>query len=205
MRDIECVGTLAASATHDLQNALAVIRESAGLMQDILHLAGDALPRGERMKALLATISDQVARGGELALCLNSLAHAWEEENGDLGRVIDEFVVLAARGGRMRGVTLEAGEHAAVRSPLTGISLRRALLNTVSACADAGQGYRLRLTATRFNSEAGVLFELVCADDDGLPQSTLQAIETRPVQLLGPVGNTVRFFLPCSDVNTPAP
>ena len=35
MTDSQCMGRLLASATHDMRNVLAVIRESAGLAQDI--------------------------------------------------------------------------------------------------------------------------------------------------------------------------
>ena len=42
MTDSQCMGRLLASATHDMRNVLAVIRESAGLAQDMVQLAAGA-------------------------------------------------------------------------------------------------------------------------------------------------------------------
>ena len=42
MTDSQCMGRLLASATHDMRNVLAVIRESAGLAQDMVQLAAEA-------------------------------------------------------------------------------------------------------------------------------------------------------------------
>lgn len=74
MRENACVGCLTASASHELQNALAVIRESAGLMQDLIALGGENIPRRERIVELLSLIQQQVARGGELA---GGAQHPW--------------------------------------------------------------------------------------------------------------------------------
>ena len=42
MTDSQCMGRLLASATHDMRNVLAAIRESAGLAQDMVQLAAGA-------------------------------------------------------------------------------------------------------------------------------------------------------------------
>ena len=39
MKDVQCMGRLLASATHDMRNVLAVIRESAGLAADMISLS----------------------------------------------------------------------------------------------------------------------------------------------------------------------
>jgi hypothetical protein len=137
----ECVGRLAASATHELQNALAVIRESAGLMQDLVSLCGEGLPHRDRLCTMLALIQEQVARGGDLAWNLNRLAHAWEEDGEaprDLGAVLEEFVALARRGCAMRGVELSQGDGPAVRVSAPGLALRANLLRAVRCCLGEG-------------------------------------------------------------------
>ena len=40
MNESQCMARLLASAVHDMRNVLAVIRESAGLAQDLATLAG---------------------------------------------------------------------------------------------------------------------------------------------------------------------
>ncbi|WMW64037.1 sensor histidine kinase [Nitratidesulfovibrio liaohensis] len=137
----ECVGRLAASATHELQNALAVIRESAGLMQDLVSLCGEGLPHRDRLCTMLSLIQEQVARGGDLAWNLNRLAHAWEEDGEaarDLGAVLEEFVALARRGCAMRGVELSQGDGPAVRVNAPGLPLRASLLRAVRCCPGEG-------------------------------------------------------------------
>lgn len=137
----ECVGHLAASATHELQNALAVIRESAGLMQDLVSLCGEGLPHRDRLCTMLSLIQEQVARGGDLAWNLNRLAHAWEEGGEaarDLGAVLEEFVALARRGCAMRGVELSQGDGPAVRVNAPGLALRASLLRAVRCCLGEG-------------------------------------------------------------------
>ncbi|WP_223380809.1 sensor histidine kinase [Nitratidesulfovibrio sp. SRB-5] len=137
----ECVGRLAASATHELQNALAVIRESAGLMQDLVSLCGEGLPHRDRLCTMLSLIQEQVARGGDLAWNLNRLAHAWEEDGEgprDLGAVLEEFVALARRGCAMRGVELSQGDGPAVRVNAPGLPLRASLLRAVRCCLGEG-------------------------------------------------------------------
>ena len=46
MTDSQCMGRLLASATHDMRNVLAVIRESAGLAQDLslIHISEPTRP-----------------------------------------------------------------------------------------------------------------------------------------------------------------
>ena len=48
MTNEECMGRLVVSATHDLRNALAVIRESAGLPEDMLRIQGAETPQAQR-------------------------------------------------------------------------------------------------------------------------------------------------------------
>ena len=62
MNTSQCTARLLASAVHDMRNVLAVIRESAGLAQDLAALAdssaartaGGALAGKQRLEAALA-------------------------------------------------------------------------------------------------------------------------------------------------------
>lgn len=74
-------GKLTASATHEFQNVLAIIKESAGLMEDVLAFTpmenADILE--ERLGMPLSTVKKQVARGVELVSCLNGFAHTTDQ------------------------------------------------------------------------------------------------------------------------------
>lgn len=72
MNDSQCMARLLASGVHDMRNVLAVIRESAGLAQDMAALAGAALPRGERLLAALTEVQSQILQGAALPRAWNS-------------------------------------------------------------------------------------------------------------------------------------
>lgn len=78
MRDAMFMGQLTASATHEMQNILATIRESSGLMEDLLALGGEGFAHAERFKKGLGVLSEQVERGMALSEQLNYCAHAPE-------------------------------------------------------------------------------------------------------------------------------
>ena len=70
-------GQVCASCTHEMQNVLAIIRESSGLLEDLFAFAG---PKDwahlEKFNRSLQGIQNQVSRGVELMKRLNRFAHA---------------------------------------------------------------------------------------------------------------------------------
>ena len=105
MTDSQCMGRLLASATHDMRNVLAVIRESAGLAQDMVQLAAGAdKPADPRVIKALKEAQQQILRGAALAECMEYLAQVSHSENEnapcDLARVAGTFCLMAARRAR---------------------------------------------------------------------------------------------------------
>lgn len=104
MREALFMGRLTAAATHDLQNVLATIRESSGLMEDLLAMGAENFPHAERFQKGLKVLSEQVERGMNLAEELNYCAHAPEavatgaEINEAMRSLIGLSRRLAARG-----------------------------------------------------------------------------------------------------------
>jgi signal transduction histidine kinase len=77
LREEAFFGKITAAMTHELKNVLAIIGESAGLMEDLLSLmANEDFPRRERFLKILGNIRDQVRRGTELTTHLNRFAHS---------------------------------------------------------------------------------------------------------------------------------
>ena len=112
MNDSQCMARLLASAVHDMRNVLAVIRESAGLAQDMAALAGDALPRGERLLAALSEVQNQILQGAALAEGMEFMSQAGGAENEnagpcDLARVCRVFCRMAARQARAAAIREE--------------------------------------------------------------------------------------------------
>lgn len=128
MRDAQFMGRLTASATHDLQNVLATIRESSGLMEDLLAMGAENFPHLERFKKGLAVLSQQVERGMELSEQLNFCAHAQEVSpaGAELNEAMSSLVGLTRRQaarGRVK-LTLTPG-RSGLRTGLRGLDAMR--------------------------------------------------------------------------------
>ncbi|MFH0960688.1 MAG: hypothetical protein V1897_18530 [Pseudomonadota bacterium] len=107
MKETLFMGKVTSSMTHEIKNVLAIIRESAGLAQDLLVSAQDtAFPHKERFSKIMDKIDKQVERGAEIVSTLNSFAHLPDHEvrNEDLNSVIDQMLLLSGKLSRTNGV-----------------------------------------------------------------------------------------------------
>jgi len=74
------IGKITAGATHELMNVFATIRETSGLMADLLALERDThFPHREKFGKILIIIQEQVNRGMEISGRLNKFAHSMDE------------------------------------------------------------------------------------------------------------------------------
>lgn len=110
--EIRFMGRITAGITHEMRNVLAVIRESAGLIQDLMEKCQD-VPNRERLERALNTIQDQVEKGTRVASRLNSFAHSPDElwKDVDLVDVIDEICILLNRKAKHAGAWLVFQPH----------------------------------------------------------------------------------------------
>lgn len=111
MTETGFMGKITAATTHDMKNVLAIIKESAGLMEDLLALQQDLpTPLQERLSRVANNINQQVQRGVDLATRLNAFAHGPDQTIAevDLNLVADQVVCLSQRFARLRKVSLEA-------------------------------------------------------------------------------------------------
>ena len=109
MRDILFMGDILASVTHEMQNVMAIIKESGALADDILKLNGPPRMRhGDKLEVALGNIQEQVGRGRNLMLMLNGFAHAAADypETSDLTRFARQISVLADRMVRLKECAL---------------------------------------------------------------------------------------------------
>ena len=64
MRDIYFMGKVLASVSHEMQNVMAIIKESAALANDVLQINGPPpMKHGDKLMHSLATIRNQIERG----------------------------------------------------------------------------------------------------------------------------------------------
>ncbi len=108
------MGKITAGATHEMKNVLAIIRESAGLMEDLLGASReDSLPIREKFLKILSGIGNQVTRGVNLANALNRFSHNPDEPIAtvDVDHLIGELIVLCQRFALSKKVILKNVAH----------------------------------------------------------------------------------------------
>ena len=164
------MGRLTAGVTHEFKNVLAIIKETSGLMEDLLSLTDSSFKHKDRFSKALVTIKEQVDRGVELSTKLNRLAHDpdTEEAQVDLPQILEQTVYLSRRFARISGVKLKADSSETAVS-LTGnpLSIRMAIFSALECCWQSMEkDTTVKAVATREGESAAVRFEPEAADLD---------------------------------------
>ncbi len=168
--DAAFIGKLTAGATHEIRNVLSVIKESAGLMQDLLEMGGAGeFTHHEKFLRLISNILTQVDRGSVVAKELNTLAHAPDERlrSVDVGQVLRSQSVLYARfcRGRQVKLTVDASASRAfvTTDPLVLHSAVCAVIDAIVAEAPP----QTELSVTCESAAGGVDIVFVAREEDG--------------------------------------
>jgi C4-dicarboxylate-specific signal transduction histidine kinase len=134
------LATMTASATHEVRNVLAIIKESAGLIEDMVHVfAKKGTLDNEKVFRAVDRIDSQVRRGADLLTNLNRLSHALDAEVAtvDLGTEVEQIAFLSQRSARKRGhrVAVDSPEVDA-RARVHPLHLHMALFAAVECCLE---------------------------------------------------------------------
>ena len=103
---------MTASATHEVRNVLAIIKESAGLIQDLADLSRRrGVSDEEKVRRAVDRIELQVKRGADLLTNLNRLSHTLDEDRStvDLAEEVEQLVFLSRRFARQKSHRVEVG------------------------------------------------------------------------------------------------
>jgi hypothetical protein len=151
-REAEFIGTITASETHEIRNVLAIVKESAGLIEDLVRASatGAGAPSRERILKATTRIDAQVARGAEIVTRLNRFAHSMDERNGrvDLADAVREVAFHSQRLARARCQTVEAAANGSVWLTGNALHVQMALYAAVAFClGDLPDGAALTLRA----------------------------------------------------------
>ncbi|MDY6838611.1 MAG: histidine kinase [Thermodesulfobacteriota bacterium] len=149
---LQFYGKTAASLSHEIKNALAIMNENAGLMEDFVAMSEGGAPIDPgRLKSLAAKVIKQIRRADGIVATMNRFAHSVDEseKDVDLHELVDFVVTLSRRLAFMGGVTLEPRRG---RSPVTITTNPFFLQNLISLCLDfavgaAGSGKTIGLAA----------------------------------------------------------
>ena len=106
---LQFFGKMTASISHEIKNALAIINESAGLLDDLTVLAEKGLPIDPaRIKSHAGKIMKQIQRADGIVKVMNRFAHSVDEtaKSVDVYDIVEFVSVLSARFASTRGVDL---------------------------------------------------------------------------------------------------
>jgi hypothetical protein len=106
-------GKIAALFTHDLRNSLAIIGESAGLLEDLVGLSERGLPLDpEKLRRHLSRIKTHIRDADAKITHFNRFAHSTDEREAavDLGKLVSLFIDLTGRFFLNRNLTVTAAE-----------------------------------------------------------------------------------------------
>lgn len=107
---LQFFGAVAASISHELKNAIAIVNEHAGLLEDLAVLAERGKPIDpKRLKQTAAQIARQVQRADGIIRNMNRFAHSIDDpiKTVDLPEMVCFLAALAERKATMAGVVLE--------------------------------------------------------------------------------------------------
>ncbi len=130
-------GAITASVTHELNNVLSIIDQTAGLLEDLLYSARQGKPiPPEKLQSIAAGVSNQTARGFDFIRRLNRFAHSVDEpvSEFDLCALTDNFAALMKRFATLKRVELTTDiPDAPVQIVSCPFKLQEALFRVVNA------------------------------------------------------------------------
>lgn len=136
--EVAFLGRITAAFTHEMKNVLAIIKESAGLMEDLFFLGQEVpFPHRDRLIRCLTTIQAQTKRGVELSGRLNRFAHSPDEAVAtvDLNAMLEQIVLLSERFARLKGIALSLNPHEAALNVLVSpMGLQMVLFECLERC-----------------------------------------------------------------------
>jgi signal transduction histidine kinase len=107
---LQFFGRMSASISHELKNALAIIKENAGLLGDYVNMMGKGTPVDpQRFQNISQRIDGQTRRADTIIKDLNQFAHSVDSSGKpvDLNHILDLLVALHRRPAAMLQVSLE--------------------------------------------------------------------------------------------------
>lgn len=147
-------GRISASISHELKNALAIINENAGLLDDFSAMAEKGVSLDPlRLRRLSEIVQKQIRRADRIVNRMNRFAHSVDTpvKSVVLEDELNLFIDLARRSAQLKEIDLEPGEAAGVPAIRTSPFV---LMNLIAGCLDhvmahIGPERRIRIRAVK--------------------------------------------------------
>jgi signal transduction histidine kinase len=180
---IRFFAAVSASISHDIKNALAVINESAGLLEDLSLMAPKGIPLDpERVKEQARMIIKQIQKIDVMVKNLNRFAHSADamQQDIDIVDLLNLLCTLSRRFASMRGIRLVFSTRETrillQTNPFFLQNLIRSCIEyAVTAC---GGGKKIDIVLEKKESGSRIYFSGLDHDLSkmGFPDNTAQAI-----------------------------
>jgi signal transduction histidine kinase len=192
------LATMTASVTHEVRNVLAIIKESAGLLDDmaLLFEKRGTLDR-EKLSRTVTRIDEQVKRGAGILSNLNHLSHTLDQDRCtvQLDTEVDRLVLLIQRLAGKRGQSVGLGSCSTETVTVCALHLHMALFSALELFMEALPADSVISLSVRREAH-GPMVELAISTDGGKPDNldidegrwtTLTTLtESLPATLEGP-------------------
>lgn len=131
---------VSASVSHEIKNCLAIINESAGLLDDLAVMAGEEgeLPAG-RVKNSAQAVMNQVKRANTIMKQLNRFAHSGDSPrgSGELTDLLELVAGLVNRQAAMNSVELQVNCPAPISLDTYLLPLESLIYHSLRNCCQA--------------------------------------------------------------------
>ena len=186
---LQFFGIVSASISHEIRNALAIINENNGLLEDLIGLTEQGRPLDhDRLKKLAAKISAQIRRADAIVNNMNRFAHSVDElvKSVDLNEILELLVALSGRLAAMRRISLEAKLNA---GPVLLTTSPFHLLNLLWRCLDfamsaAAKGKVVELAVEKSVNAVRIRFRGLDKQEQKLPDTFPAGAEKTLLRLL---------------------
>ena len=104
------IGTITASVSHELNNVIAIMDQTAGLLEDRLSGAGEEIRiPSEKLEKIVTSLQNQAARGLTIIKSLNRFSHSADHARCrfDVGETLQNLIQLSTRLATLKGASLE--------------------------------------------------------------------------------------------------
>ena len=134
-REAAFLAKITASTTHELRNVLSIVKQTAGLMDDLIQASeGGRALIPDRLRQLAGSIGRQVERGSDLISNLHDMAHSLDPgpARTELSPAVERVAAFSERFARQRKQQVEVGSgDSDVIVAMNGLPLQMALFAAV--------------------------------------------------------------------------
>ncbi|MBU1495239.1 MAG: hypothetical protein ABIJ56_19950 [Pseudomonadota bacterium] len=205
---LDFIGKISASVSHEINNVLSVINENSGLLSDLLILAGrggDLDP--DKLRRVNGTIQKNLQRGKAIIKRLNRFAHSLEGPAGRInaGEDVENIVELTRRIAYQSKVELEMDPpQEPVEIETRSLPFKQAVFQGIMIVLRWSEsGDRINVVLRERESGAEITIEgqrpagMDDADDEGAFLSLLME-EMKGKAIFDPGKGAIRLHLPRS-------